>query len=124
MSIEDIRIPAMDGFQLAATLYRPDRQSKVERFALITSAMGVKRRYYDPYARFLCEQGIAGLAFDFRGIGDSRPSDLRHFEASMLDWRHLRPRDLGVGAIGHFGFFRGKFKRLLWQETVDWLRRR
>ena len=36
--------------------------------------------------------------------------------------RHLRPRDLGVGAIGHFGFFREKFKPLVWQETADWLR--
>lgn len=86
MSIEDIQIPAMDGFQLAATLYLPDRRSKIERFVLISSAMGVKRRYYDAYARFLCEQGLAVLTFDFRGIGDSRPSNLRHFEASMIDW--------------------------------------
>jgi hypothetical protein len=33
------------------------------------------------------------------------------------------PAEVGVKAIGHFGFFRPKMK-LLWQETVAWLEER
>lgn len=34
---------------------------------------------------------------------------------------HLKPSDLGVDAIAHFGFFRDKFKDSLWQESANWL---
>lgn len=34
---------------------------------------------------------------------------------------HVKPADLGVNAIGHFGFFREKFADMLWVESADWL---
>jgi predicted alpha/beta hydrolase len=34
----------------------------------------------------------------------------------------LQPRDLGVRAIGHFGFFRASMPKRAWQETADCLR--
>jgi len=37
--------------------------------------------------------------------------------------RELRPRELGVKAVGHFGFFRERFRDSLWRETADWLER-
>lgn len=33
----------------------------------------------------------------------------------------VRPRDWGVPAIGHFGFFRSDTPRAAWQECADWL---
>jgi predicted alpha/beta hydrolase len=36
--------------------------------------------------------------------------------------RRLAPHELGVGKIGHLGFFRDTFRDSLWRETVDWLR--
>lgn len=34
--------------------------------------------------------------------------------------RHIAPRDVGLSAIGHVGFFRKQCERL-WLETADWL---
>jgi len=31
------------------------------------------------------------------------------------------PRELGVKSIGHFGFFRERFRDSLWREAADWL---
>lgn len=97
-----------DGFTLHATLY----DARSGRAAIIASAMGVKRRYYDPFAQYLAQNGISALTFDYRGIGDSRPKSLRGFEATMSDWavhdlaaaidfvaRELRPKSLLL--VGH-----------------------
>jgi len=35
--------------------------------------------------------------------------------------RELAPRELGVKSIGHFGFFRERFRDSLWRESADWL---
>ena len=35
--------------------------------------------------------------------------------------RHRKPEDYGVRAVGHFGFFRERFRESLWQESLDWL---
>lgn len=34
---------------------------------------------------------------------------------------HIRPADLNVSKIGHFGFFRPPFRETLWAEAVAWL---
>ena len=100
MSVE---IRATDGFTLQATLY----DARSDRCLVMASAMGVKRRYYDAFARHLAERGISVVTFDYRGIGDSRPPSLRGFEGSLRDWgvydltaaidwvtRELRPKQL------------------------------
>lgn len=33
----------------------------------------------------------------------------------------IRPRDIGVKQIGHFGFFRSRMPDQLWQSAADWL---
>jgi predicted alpha/beta hydrolase len=35
----------------------------------------------------------------------------------------VRPEDAGVGRIGHFGFFKERFRDALWRGAVDWLER-
>lgn len=35
--------------------------------------------------------------------------------------RKVRPRDLNVKTIGHFGFFRERFRDSLWREAAEWL---
>ncbi len=37
--------------------------------------------------------------------------------------RVVRPHELGVERIGHFGFFRERFRDALWREAADWLER-
>jgi predicted alpha/beta hydrolase len=35
--------------------------------------------------------------------------------------RHIKPKDVGVKRLGHFGFFRDSVSESLWPETVEWL---
>jgi predicted alpha/beta hydrolase len=86
MISEELKIPAADGMMLAATLCRQERNTRGGPFVLITSAVGVKRRFYLRYASYLCEQGLNTLVFDYRGIGDSRPPSLFRFKATLSDW--------------------------------------
>jgi predicted alpha/beta hydrolase len=108
----ELRIPARDGFKLAATLYEPQGPWGNDSLVLISSATAVPRSYYDSFARFLVSRGFAVLTYDYRGIGGSRPKSLRSFRASMhqwgeedlagvIDWaaRHLQPSRLL--AVGH-----------------------
>ncbi|HEU4536854.1 MAG TPA: alpha/beta fold hydrolase, partial [Polyangiaceae bacterium] len=46
----------------------------------------------------------------------------KYFKRTEVDFRHVRPAELGVKGIGHVGFFRAQFKHTLWKESLDWLR--
>ena len=37
------------------------------------------------------------------------------------EMRKLAPRELGVKSVGHFGFFRERFRDSLWREAAEWL---
>lgn len=84
--MHDLTIPATDGFELAATHFPPEREGREGRFVVIHSATGVRRRYYRRYAAFLAAEGFSVLTFDYRGIGGSRPRNLRRFAATMTEW--------------------------------------
>jgi predicted alpha/beta hydrolase len=40
-----------------------------------------------------------------------------------IDHRHHSPEDIAVRAIGHFGFFKKRYKSTLWRESLDWLKK-
>ena len=107
-----LRIPALDGYRLAATLYEPDPARDRDVAVVIGSATAVPRGYYDAYARYLAGRGFWVLTFDYRGIGDSRPKRLSWFRATATQWGeedlagairwvsdHLQPKKLLV--VGH-----------------------
>lgn len=52
--------------------------------------MGVRQAFYEPFARWLTQEGLGVWTFDYRGSGDSRPAtaggSLRGFEADLFDW--------------------------------------
>jgi predicted alpha/beta hydrolase len=56
---------------------------------VINAATAVKRRYYERFAQYLAQHGFAVVTYDYRGIGDSRPENLRGFNARMRDWGEL-----------------------------------
>jgi predicted alpha/beta hydrolase len=94
--IDDITLPAMDGYPLGATLFLP-RGAK-RHAVLINSATAVPRRLYRGFAGYLAGRGCAVLTYDYRGIGGSRPKamsghsrpqSLVGFKASMSDWAAL-----------------------------------
>ena len=47
----------------------------------------------------------------------------RLYPNARWETRPVAPRELGVNAIGHFGFFRERFRDSLWREAADWLER-
>lgn len=95
LDVSEFKLPATDGFELAATQYRSPDAAAGAPVVLINSATGVKRGYYDKYARFLAGNGLTTVAYDYRGIGGSRPRSLRGFDARLSDWAE---KD-GAGAI-------------------------
>jgi predicted alpha/beta hydrolase len=38
--------------------------------------------------------------------------------------RYIKPQEVGVSRIGHFGFFRPQFENTLWQQALTWLEQR
>ena len=94
--IDDISLPAKDGYLLGATLFLP-RGAK-RHAVLINSAAAVPRKIYRGFAGYLARRGCAVLTYDYRGTGGSRqkstpsrhqPKSLAGFKASMSDWAAL-----------------------------------
>ena len=117
--IDDITLPAVDGYPLGATLFLP-RGAK-RHAVLINSATAVPRKIYRGFAGYLARRGCAVLTYDYRGTGDSRqkalvgynqPKSLVGFNVSMADWATLdvtaavgwmreRYHALPLGYVGH-----------------------
>lgn len=81
--IQDMTIPARDGYPLGATVYHAEGDNPV--VVIIGSAAAVQRGYYTKFATFLSEHGFTVITFDYRGIGDSRPKNIRNF-GKMSHW--------------------------------------
>jgi predicted alpha/beta hydrolase len=77
-------VRAADGYALAASVYEPRRPPLGT--VVVASATGVRRSYYAAFASWLAARGRRVVTFDYRGIGGSRPEDIAHFDASLLDW--------------------------------------
>jgi predicted alpha/beta hydrolase len=86
MVMQSLQIPARDGQALAVRVYEPADGREPKRAVLIAAAMGVPQRFYEAYANWLSEQGLAVMSFDWRGMGESAPRSLRGFKASITDW--------------------------------------
>ena len=82
-----IKIKTIDNFELSGTLFKSNSVPK----GIITINAGtcIKRQFYFRMAAYLSKKNYDVLAFDYRGVGDSRPSSLKGFEASIRDWASL-----------------------------------
>lgn len=47
---------------------------------------------------------------------------LGFYAGARIERRALTPADVGVASIGHWGFFRERFRDPLWLEAAEWLR--
>jgi predicted alpha/beta hydrolase len=83
---EPLDLAAADGVRLAATLWRPDGPGEPSRVVAINAGAGIPARYYERFAAWLADRGLPTLTYDYRGIGASRPSSLRGYDASVEDW--------------------------------------
>lgn len=80
-------ITTSDGYAIAARFFLP-RQTPLGS-VLVAPAMGVPQVHYEPFARWLAEQGFLAGTFDYRGTGRSAPTSLRGFKADIIDWGQL-----------------------------------
>lgn len=81
-------VPAADGFPLQAQVWANDRYdgSDIAPVVIINPATSVQSRYYRRFAEFLHAHGFNVITYDYRGIGGSRPEEMRGFDANWLDW--------------------------------------
>lgn len=84
---DTFEVQARDGTRLAASRYAAEPVQGPT--TLVLPAMGVPRRFYDPFARHLATRGHRVLSIDYRGIGGSAPGRLRGYEATLADWPRL-----------------------------------
>lgn len=79
-----LEISAEDGYKLSGHLFTPGVSS--DRLVVINSATGVKQQIYFSVAKYLQSKGFYVVTYDYRGIGLSKPKELKNFVASMQDW--------------------------------------
>ena len=83
---KELRLRAADGCEIGAFFYAALRPRSPRRVAVLHGGAGIPAIRYSRFARFLAEWGIPVLTYDYRGIGLSRPPQLRGFEATIEDW--------------------------------------
>jgi predicted alpha/beta hydrolase len=107
-----MEVRTRDGHRLTATLHRTSDRNARDCTVILNSAMGVERRFYDPFAAYLAERGFEALTYDYRGIGGSNGTLLRDPEvrmadwgtrdfASMIDFARQQLRTSNVAVVGH-----------------------
>ncbi|MBP3942803.1 alpha/beta fold hydrolase [Sphingobacteriaceae bacterium WQ 2009] len=81
--MKEVQITTYNSYAIAATIYE-GLGNKI--ILIIASAIGVKQAYYGAFARYLANQGITVITFDYYGIGKSKPTALKHVNVSIAEW--------------------------------------
>ena len=89
--IEYITLTAEDGYLLAATRY--NASGRLNGHLIVAGTTGVRQEFYHHFAELASRRGYTTLTLDYRGIGKSKPSNLKGFKMDFLDWARL---DLAV----------------------------
>lgn len=87
ISIQKQQFKALDGYVLIGIRYYP--QSAIKAKIIVASATGVPQPFYRRFAEYAAKFGYEVLTFDYRGVADSAPAQLKGFEMSYLDWGAL-----------------------------------
>jgi len=82
--MKSIDVVTDDNYTLSVHLF--ESQNPNGKLLLINSATGVKQQIYFSFAQFFAEQGFTVIAYDYRGIGLSKPKKMKGFQASMRIW--------------------------------------
>jgi predicted alpha/beta hydrolase len=66
---------------------------------------------------------VLGLTFDDDELLLPAGSRMMHeaYRTATVDYREMRPEQVGLRRIGHFGFFRAEPGQVLWPLVADWL---
>lgn len=80
---------AGDGYLLGGFSWRHELPDTTRPVVIINAATSVRCSYYARFAQYLFSHGFDVMTYDYRGIGESRPASMRHFNASWTDWGAL-----------------------------------
>lgn len=72
------------GNKIVANLYEPTAYNG--RTLIMSSATGAKQTYFKHFAKHLNENGFRIFTYDYSGIGQSAPKNLRGYQTSMTNW--------------------------------------
>lgn len=100
-----LRLRALDGFELGAVLYDAPPGVPPSRAVVLHGGAGIAAARYRHFAAFLAQSGIPVLAYDYRGVGMSRPPRLRGFRATVQDWSEY-------DSAAAVAWMRGRFPKL------------
>ena len=81
---QSITLTTADGYRLGATCY--PAMGPLRGRIIVASATAVPQGFYRRFAEHARRRGYESLTFDYRGIGQSRPSSLKGFRMDLLDW--------------------------------------
>ncbi len=81
-----VQFAAADGYAIHGTHFEPPAGAPPAGAVVLNSGAGIAARNYRNFAKYLAANGIAVLAYDYRGIGLSSPPTLRGFSATVEDW--------------------------------------
>ncbi|WP_213737678.1 alpha/beta fold hydrolase [Bradyrhizobium sp. dw_411] len=88
-SPQPFAVGTSDSYTIHGFYWRHAESADTRPVVIINPATSVRCRYYFRFANFLFQNGFDVVAYDYRGIGESRPSMLRNFDACWLDWGAL-----------------------------------
>jgi predicted alpha/beta hydrolase len=83
-----LTFPASDGVELTGTLFLP-AAGDASGGVLIAGAMATPQTHYAAFARWLADQGVAVLTFDYRGTHASGGERVARTDASFDTWGQL-----------------------------------
>ncbi len=73
------------------------------------------------YARFAAPLRLYAISDDAFAPHGAVEALLDLYPSCRGEVKKIYPRDVGAESIGHFGFFRERFRDSLWREAADWL---
>ena len=80
---EALTLTTRDGYALQALRY--PATGPLRGHLVVAGATGVPQLFYKNFALFAAQHGYTTLTVDYRGIGLSKPAELRGFEMDYLN---------------------------------------
>ena len=82
--MKELILNTSEQISLSVKVFEPATSNK--KLVLINSATGVKQQIYFSFAKYLAEHGFVVITYDYRGIGESKPTKMKGFDSSMRIW--------------------------------------
>ena len=76
---EKKKIRTKDGRTISATCYLPETANG--KNIIVAPAAGIAQRDYESFSVFFQQLGYTVTTFDYRGVGESAPAQLKGFNA-------------------------------------------